>query len=224
VRVNSFDTRWCFSDLEAVVIRGLDGIVVPKVESAKQMQAIAVRISELEQQAGMEAGRTDLIAIIETALGVMRAEEIAAATPRLSRLAFGGADYTNDLNLEWTAEERELDFARARLSHASRLAGIEPPVDTVVVQIKDLERFRRSARLGKQMGFLGKLCIHPDQVAVCHEVFTPTQAELEHAQAIVFAFEEAEAQGLAAIQHKGAFVDYPVAHKARRVLALARSR
>ncbi|MBK6597277.1 MAG: CoA ester lyase [Proteobacteria bacterium] len=221
VRVNAFDTRWCYGDLDAVVIEGLDGIVVPKAESAQQLQAIATRISELEQQRGLTVGAIDLMAIIESARGVLLAEEIAAATPRLSRLAFGGADYTNDLNLEWTPEERELDFARARLAHASRLAGIEPPVDTVVVQIKDTERFRHSARTGKQFGFLGKLCIHPDQVAVCNEVFSPSAAEIAHAQSVVLAFEEAEARGVAAIQVDGAFIDYPVVYRARRVLALA---
>lgn len=221
VRVNAFDTRWCYGDLDTVVIKGLDGIVVPKAESAQQLQAIATRISELEQKRGLTVGAIDLMAIIESARGVLRAEEIAAATPRLSRLAFGGADYTNDLNLEWTPEERELDFARARLAHASRLAGIEPPVDTVVVQIKDTERFRHSARTGKQFGFLGKLCIHPDQVAVCNEVFSPSAAEIAHAQSVVLAFEEAEAKGVAAIQVDGAFIDYPVVYRARRVLALA---
>lgn len=221
VRVNSFDTRWCYGDLEAIVIPGLDGIVVPKAESAQQLHAIAMRISELEQQRGIAAGTIDLIAIVETARGVMRATELAAATPRLSRLALGGADYTNDLNLEWTAEERELDFARATLTHASRVGGIEPPVDTVVVQIKDRDRFVRSARTGKQFGFLGKLCIHPDQVAACHEVFTPSSAEIAHAQSVVLAFQQAEARGLAAIQIDGAFVDYPVVYKAQRVLALA---
>jgi citrate lyase subunit beta / citryl-CoA lyase len=221
VRINSFDSRWCFDDLSAVVGPWLDGIVVPKAESGEQLKVIAVRMSDLEKRAGMSAGHCDLMALIETAQGVLQAAEIARGTSRLARLAFGGGDYTNDLNLEWTAEERELDFARATLVHASRVAGLEPPVDTVVIEVKDPARFRLSATHGKRMGFAGKLCIHPDQVAPCNELFSPTPAEVERARAIVAAFEEAEARGSASIQVGGQFVDYPIVFKAQRVLALA---
>jgi citrate lyase subunit beta/citryl-CoA lyase len=152
---------------------------------------------------------------------VESATEIAAASPRVRRLAFGGGDYTNDLDLEWTVEEHELAYARARLSHASRLASIEQPVDTVVIQVKDVERFRQSAHTGRRMGFAGKLCIHPDQVLPCHEVFTPAPDEVARARAVVAAFDAAEAQGSASIQLDGQFIDYPIVYKARRVLALA---
>ena len=161
------------------------------------------------------------MAIVETARGIAFADEIAAADRRLARLAFGGGDYTNDLDLEWTLEERELDYARARLTHASRLANIEPPVDTVVIAVKDIERFRVSARNGRRMGLYGKLCIHPDQVAPCNDVFTPDAAQLAHARAVVEAFERAEASGSASIQVDGQFVDYPIVFKARRILAAA---
>jgi citrate lyase subunit beta/citryl-CoA lyase len=221
VRINSFDTRWCFDDLSAVVGPWLDGIVVPKAESGEQLRAVALRISDLEKRAGMNAGHCDLMALIETAQGVLQAAEIAKSTSRLARLAFGGGDYTNDLNLEWTADERELDFARATLTHVSRVAGLEPPVDTVVIEVKDTARFRQSAMNGKRMGFTGKLCIHPDQVAPCNEAFSPTADEVERARQIVRAFEEAEAQGSASIQVNGQFVDYPIVFKAQRILAIA---
>jgi citrate lyase subunit beta/citryl-CoA lyase len=221
VRINSFDSRWCFDDLAAVIGPWLDGIVVPKAESGEQLRAIALRISDLEKRAGLTPGKCDLMAIVETARGVMDAADLAKGTSRLARLAFGGGDYTNDLNLEWTAEERELDYARAALVHASRVAGLEPPVDTVVIEIKDTARFRQSAANGKRMGFLGKLCIHPDQVAPCNEAFSPTSAEIERAQEIVRAFEEAEAKGSASIQVNGQFIDYPIVFKAQRVLAIA---
>ena len=146
VRVNAFDTRWCMADLEAVIGPWLDGIVVPKAESPEHMQVLAQRISQLEEASGVTPGTLDLMAIVETAKGICHCDEIAAATPRLSRLAFGGGDYTHDLNLEWSADEMELAYARARLTHASRLAGLEAPVDTVVLEVKDVERFRASAR------------------------------------------------------------------------------
>jgi citrate lyase subunit beta/citryl-CoA lyase len=220
VRVNSLESRWCMGDLEAVVGPWLDGIVLPKAESGEQLRAVGDRISECERRAGMKPGSLDLMPIVETARGIEASAGIAAAGPRVRRLAFGGGDYTNDLDLEWTAEEHELAYARARLTHASRVAGIEPPIDTVVIQVRDVERFRRSAQNGRRMGFAGKLCIHPDQVLPCNETFTPTRAEVEHARAVIRAFEQAEAQGSASIQLDGQFIDYPIVYKAQRVLAL----
>jgi citrate lyase subunit beta / citryl-CoA lyase len=213
VRVNGLDTEWCADDIAAVAGPWLDGLVLPKVESAEQVRQASAWIAAVERAAGLP--------IVETARGIELANEIAAADRRLARLAFGGGDYTNDLDLEWTSEERELDYARARLTHASRLANIEPPVDTVVIAVKDIERFRVSARNGRRMGLYGKLCIHPDQVAPCNEVFTPDAAQLAHARAVVEAFERAEASGSASIQVNGQFVDYPIVFKARRILAAA---
>jgi citrate lyase subunit beta/citryl-CoA lyase len=94
-------------------------------------------------------------------------------------------------------------------------------VDTVVIEVRDQERFRQSALNGRRLGFQGKLCIHPDQIAPCHEVFTPGPGEIARARAIVAAFRDAEARGVASIQVDGVFVDYPVLYKAQRVLALA---
>jgi citrate lyase subunit beta/citryl-CoA lyase len=221
VRVNAFDTRWCLADLEGLIGPWLDGVVLPKTENPEHLQIVAQRISQLEDARSVARGTLDLMAIVETAKGVLGCEAIAAASPRLSRLAFGGGDYTHDLDLEWSPGEEELAYARARLTHASRVAGLEAPVDTVVLQVKDMERFRLSARNGRRMGFFGKLCIHPDQVGPCNEVFTPTADEVTRARAVVAAFEAAEAAGSASIQLDGQFIDYPVVHKAQRVLLLA---
>lgn len=221
VRANSFETAWCAGDLEAVIGPWLDGLMLPKTESAAQLQALDALIGELEEARGMPAGRVDLMPMIESARGIAAAEEIAAACPRVRRLAFGGVDYTLDLDLEWTPEERELDYARARLTHASRLAGLEPPIDTVVLQVKDPERFRQSARNARRMGFQGKCLIHPDQLGPCHEVFTPGEAEIARARAIVAAYEAAQAAGSGVTLLDGQLVEYPVLCKAQRVLALA---
>ncbi len=221
VRINGVDSRWCMGDIEAVIGPWLDGIVLPKTESADQLRLVSERMSEAERRLGMAGGRLDLMPIIETALGVESAREIAAAGPRVRRLAFGGGDYTNDLDIIWTPEEHELAYARAKLTHASRIAGIEPPVDTVVIQVKDTERFRLSALHGRRAGFAGKLCIHPDQVAPCNEVFSPTIEEIDYSRRVVEAFEKAEAIGSAAISLDGNFIDYPIVYKAQRILALA---
>ena len=221
VRINSVETEWCLDDIRAVVGPWLDGIVLPKTECAATLIKVDGWIANAERSAGLQPGRLDLVPIVETACGIENATEIAAATPRVRRLAFGGGDYVHDLDLIWTPEEHELAYARARLTHASRVAGLEPPIDTVVLQVKDTERFRRSARNGRGMGFQGKLCIHPDQVAACNEAFTPSAAEIEQARAIVVAFAEAEAAGLASIQVNGQFIDYPIVYQARRILAQA---
>jgi citrate lyase subunit beta/citryl-CoA lyase len=221
VRINAFDSRWCIADLEAVVGPWLDGVVLPKAENPDHIKVLSQRMNRLEDEHGVVPGTLDLMVIVETARGVSRCDEIAAANVRLGRLALGGADYTLDLDLEWSAGEEELAYARARLSHASRLAGIDPPVDTVVPAVKDSERFRLSARNGRKMGFFGKLCIHPDQVAPCNEAFTPSPEEVERARAVVAAFEQAEASGSASIQLDGQFIDYPILYKAQRVLLLA---
>jgi citrate lyase subunit beta/citryl-CoA lyase len=223
VRINSVDTHWCMADLEALVGPWLDGIVVPKVESADHLKVISERMTDCERRRGMDPGALDLLPIIETARGIEGIRAIAAGTARVRRLSFGGADYSNDLDLGSSDDEAEFAYARARLAHASRAAGLEPPIDTVVTQIRDQERFRRSARNARLLGFGGKLCIHPDQIAPCHEVFTPSADEITRARRIVAAFEAAESAGSAAIQVDGQFVDYPVLYKARRVLALART-
>jgi citrate lyase subunit beta / citryl-CoA lyase len=220
VRINGFDSRFWMADLEAVVGAWIDGIVLPKAENPEQIRAVDVRISQMERRAGLKEGTLELMPIVETAKGVENATAIAGASGRVRRLSFGGGDYTNDLDLIWTPEERELDYARARLTHASRVAGIEPPIDTVVIQVKDTPRFRLSAQNGRRMGFQGKLCIHPDQVGPCNEEFTPTAEEIAHARAVIGAFQAAEAAGSASIQLNGYFIDYPIVYKAQRVLAL----
>jgi citrate lyase subunit beta/citryl-CoA lyase len=220
VRINGFESKYWMADLEAVVGAWIDGIVLPKSEAPEQIRAVDVRMAQMERRAGMKEGTLELMPIIETAKGVENATPIAAASARVKRLSFGGGDYTHDLDLIWTAEEQELAYARARLTHASRVAGIEPPIDTVVIQIKDTPRFKLSAQNGRRMGFQGKLCIHPDQVAPCHEVFTPSAEEVAHARAVVAAFQAAEKAGSASIQLNGYFIDYPIVYKAQRVIAL----
>lgn len=221
VRVNGIDTPFWQQDLDTLAGPWLDGVVLPKVESAAQVQAIDAHMAECERRTGLAPRALDLMLIVETALGIVNVEAIAAASPRIGRIALGGGDYTNDLDLEWTPDEAALAYGRARLVHASRAAGIEPPVDTVVLEVHDQGRFRESARNGRRLGFRGKLCIHPDQVGPCHEVFTPGAGEIARARAIVAAFQDAEAKGTASIQVDGTFVDYPVARKARRLLGLA---
>ncbi len=221
VRINDVTTEWWQDDVAAVVGPRTDGIVLPKVESAEMLLAVDQALTAAELASGIAPGSTDLMPIVETAAGIEYAQQFAGTCPRVRRLAFGGGDYTLDLDFVWNADEDVLAYARARLAHASRLASLEPPIDTVVLQIKDDARFVASAERGRTFGFAGKLCIHPQQVPLCHQVFTPDAAEIERARAIVAAFRDAEANGNASIQLDGYFIDYPIVYKAERTLALA---
>ncbi len=221
VRVNSIDTQWCADDIKATVGPWLNGIVLPKVEDVDALLQVDAWLLEAESAAGLPTGSLDLLPIVETAKGIEYANALATCGSRVRRLAFGGGDYTLDLNYNWSADEEVLQYARARLPHASRLGGFVPPIDTVVLQINDDQRFQASAMRGRQFGFGGKLCIHPNQVPLTNTLFTPSADEITHAEAVVAAFEAAESSGSASIQLDGYFIDYPIVYKSQRVLALA---
>ena len=219
VRVNAHSTEWCFADLMAVVRSGLDGIVLPKVESPDQLRAVDWVIGALERERGLTAGRIDLVPIIETALGMRDIGAIAASGTRVKRLAFGAGDYTLDLGMVWSRDEAELLPARSAVVTASRAAGIEPPLDTVWADLRDAEGFARSAAHAAALGFQGKMCIHPDQIAGANTAFSPSAEQLAWAGRVIAAFDEAEARGLASIQLDGQFIDYPIVQRARQVVS-----
>jgi len=197
---------------------GLDGIILPKVESAAGLATIDWLLAQLERDRGLPPGGTDLIPIIETARGLDRLGAILVSGTRVRRVAFGAGDFTLDVNMAWSRDEAELAHARAVIVTASRAAGIEAPLDTVWVELTDRDGLEASARTALGFGFQGKMCIHPDQIAVVNRVFTPSDEEIASAERIVAAFAKAEADGSAAIQLDGKFIDYPIVYRARRVV------
>lgn len=221
VRVNGAADPGCLDDLLQVVRPGLAGVILPKAESPAQLQALDWAVTQLESRQGLPAGAIELVPLVESARGVEDALALAGSTRRVRRMTYGVADYSLDLGLQPDAQESGLAYLRARLVHASRATGREAPVDSVVVEIRDLERLRESALRARALGFAGKLCLHPDQVPVVNEVFGPTEAELAHARAIVEAYDAARARGEAAVTVGGAFVDAPVAERARKLLQRA---
>jgi citrate lyase subunit beta / citryl-CoA lyase len=227
VRINAIGTPWCLGDLLAIVGPGLDGIVLPKLEHAADLRAIDWAITSLERERGLPPAGIDLMPIIETATGFVRLDAILqarewkdySASWRVHRIAFGAGDFTNDVGMTWTLDESELAEMRARMILASRAAGLEAPIDTVWIHLKEMEWYRRSVERSRKMGFQGRLCIHPDQVPIANALFTPSASEVEKAERIVAAFRDAESRGLAAIQVDGVFVDYPIVYRAERTLA-----
>jgi citrate lyase subunit beta/citryl-CoA lyase len=202
VRVNASDTEWCFRDLDEVVL-------------------IDWMIAQFERERGLPIGAIDLMPIIETGIGLHALDAIIAACTRIKRVSFGAGDFTRDMGMKWSADEAELAYARGRLILASRVGGLEPPIDTVHIDLADEDSFAQSIITGVKFGFQGKLLIHPKQVELTNQSFMPSPKEIARAQKIVGAFSAAEGAGSASIQVDGYFVDYPIVQKARHVLALA---
>ena len=227
VRVNPLVATAGFSqpigeaDLAAIIRPGLAGIILPKVESPDDLRRADTLLQELEVQHGLASGSVDAIPIIETALAVQRAYDIAASGTRVKRLAFGAGDFTRDIGVAWSRREIESQYARSALVIASRAASLEPPLDTVWVDLRDPRGLAHSTRTAKQLGFQGKMAIHPSQVEPINTVFSPSAAEIAYATRVVDAFAQAEADGLASIQLDGQFIDYPIVESAQRVLAMA---
>ena len=230
VRVNAPSTHFCFSDLIETVHRKVDGVVVPKVESAADLHAIDWMLWNLELERGIAEGSIDLMPQIETAAGLHRIDRVLQARSlrpykgawRVKRVAFGAADLGHELNLSPSLDEPELADARARVVLASRAAGLEGPIDSPWFHFNEAEAFARALERSRRGGFQGRLCVHPDQIAPVNTAYTPSADELARAERIVVAFKQAEARGEAAVQVDGQMVDYPVAYRAQALLDAVR--
>jgi citrate lyase subunit beta/citryl-CoA lyase len=226
VRVNAASTPFCYRDLVETVRPGMDGVIVPKIESAADLHAVDWLLANLEREQELAEGSIDLMPIIETAAGVQRVDRILQARNlrpyrapwRVKRVAFGAGDYANDVGLSPTLEEQELSDARARLVLASRAAGMENPIDSPWFHFKESEAFRRALERSRRGGFQGRLCVHPDQIGPVNAAYLPSEEEIASAQRIVSAFREAEARGSAAIQVDGQMIDYPIVYRAQALL------
>ena len=225
IRVNALGSGLLQGDLDEVIVKDLNFIIAPKVESTEHIKEIDRRLLDAEKKKGMEAAAVGVIPLIESARAVQNIFQIVSETTGSSRIvtvAFGAADYTLDMGIEMTREGTELSYPRSRIPVACRAAGIEPPLDTpFMIDLKDIEALKADAMRAKRLGFQGKLCIHPNQIEPCNAIFSPTREEILYAEKVVQAFEEAESKGMGAIQLDGKFIDYPVVNRSRRILKLA---
>ena len=227
VRTNPIGLKADFSadlgmgDIEAVVCAELDGLVVPKVESAEELVEVDKTITKIEKRLGITVGSLEVQPLIETASGLWNAYDIARSVPRVRTLQFGAGDFSRDVNMEWSRDETELIYARSRLVMVCRAAGIDAPIDSAWVRLDDAEGLANSATRAKNLGFQGKLCIHPEQVEIVNRAFSYVSVvELARAKKIVDAFAEALSRGSASTSVDGMFVDYPIVESAKRVLEL----
>lgn len=219
VRVNPAASKYILDDLEAVVGLPVDGLMLAKAESAEEVLRVVWLLGLIEEKKGVPPGKTNLIPFIESAGGIISAREIAACSRRIRSLAFGGVDFSQELGLRYPAESDGLFFARSQLVLASRSAGIDPPLDTVFPDIKDVAKLEAEASIAGKLGFQGKLVIHPAQIEPVNRIFTPTPEEIDYARKVVAAFDRAEGSGTAVIQLDGKMVEYPVYRRARALLS-----
>jgi citrate lyase subunit beta/citryl-CoA lyase len=214
VRINQLPMG--LEDLPFVIGHGAQAILIPKVERPDQVTQVAEEVDRL-------AGDVDapwLLPILESGAGVLAAEAIAKAHPSVVALTIGLEDYTADLGAARTAEGRESFWARSMVVAAARAAGVQP-LDSVHSDVADPEGLAAAVREAKSLGFEGKGCIHPRQIAAVHAAFAPTEPELEHAQRVVRAFEEATAKGLGVVSLGSKMIDPPVVKRAQKTVAMA---
>lgn len=218
VRINQLPKG--LDDLKYIVPHNVHVILIPKCESAEQVKSAAQEIKLLKSEYAI-TGTIYLMPIIESALGVIKAYEIATASEKICSLAIGLEDYTADIGTQRTNEGRESIFARQMLVNAAKAAGVQA-IDTVFSDVTDMEALRQSVIEAKSLGFEGKGCIHPRQIKVVHEAFAPTTEEIEKAKKIVTAFEEAEKKGLGVVSLGSKMIDPPVVKRALNTMHLAK--
>ena len=219
VRVNPLSTPYGKKDVEAVVKAGVHVIRMPKTETADEIRELEAEIEKVETEIGC-LGRTQIMAAIESTLGVINAYEIATASKRMMGIALGAEDYCANLKAQRTPEGMELLMARQTIVVAARAAGIDA-LDTVYSNLNDMETFRKEVELIKTLGFDGKSIINPRQIEIVNEVFAPTEKAIEKAKTIIAAIKEAEKRGSGVISVNGKMVDRPVVIRAQRTIELA---
>lgn len=222
VRVNPLDSEFGLLDLNAVVRAGVDVVRMPKTETAQDVVDMDNAITDIEKACGREVGSTKMLAAIESPLGITQANQIATASERLIGIALGAEDYVRNLKTERSPEGIELLFARCSILQAARAAGIQA-FDTVYSNANNEEGFLKEAALIKQLGFDGKSLINPRQIELLHNLFAPTQKDVEQAKRIIEAAEEAEKQGSGVVSLNGKMIDAPIIERAKLVLERAKS-
>lgn len=220
VRINGLMTGLTAQDCDFVIQKGLDGVMLPKVESKEDVIESEKIIEKLEKERGMKSGSIVLIPTLETAKGVVNVYEIAFSSKRVIAIGFGAVDFTRDMGTSLSKEGTELFFARSQVAIAARAAGVQA-LDTVFIDLADKEGLIKDSQLAKQLGFKGKFLIHPSQIEPVNQIFSPLPKEIEYAKKVVSAFKEAEARGLGAASLEGRMIDIAVFRQAEDLLALA---
>ncbi len=199
------------------------GVALPKADDAQDIETVSKALQEIEIKAGVAVGSLSILPMIETCLGLRNSFDIAKSSKRISGMALASAeegDFMVDLGGRWTPRSLALNYPRSKLVVDSRAAGLEWIVDGVFMNLKDTQMLREECLIARELGFVGKMAIHPTQVDVMHEVFSPSAEEIEYARGMIAAFREGEARGVGAVKYQGMMVDYANVRLAERTLAL----
>lgn len=223
VRINAIGHERMDADLEAVLRPGLDGLVLPKVETAEEVLRVEAILKEREPKLKIAPGSVRLLVAIESPKGLINAPAIAACSPRVIGLMFGAEDYGREVGLPTVreGEARDMIYARSALVVAAASAHVQA-VDGVWVDLKDTEGLWNFARQSRRLGFSGMSLIHPSQIDPINSVFSPAPEEIDYARKVVQAYEEALARGDGSIAFGGQLIDRPIVERARRTLEMAR--
>ncbi len=220
VRINPLGTEFFEDDLKEIIPTKPYAIVLPKAETHKQILQICDKIAVIEERNGMPIGTIKLAPIIESALGVLQAEQIALASDRIVGISPGGEDLTADLGAERTIEGEELLYIRSKLLLAARGAGVQV-YDTVYTNVRDNVGLLLQTKKIIRLGYDGKACIHPSQIELIHKSFMPTEAQIERAERIIGAYKIAQEQGVGVICVDNKMIDVPVVKRSERILKRA---
>ena len=199
------------------------GVALPKTDDAQDVETVSKALQDIEIKAGVAVGSLSILPTIETCLGLRNSFDIARSSKRVSGMALASAeqgDFMVDLGGRWTPRSLALTYPRSKLVVDSRAAGVEWIVDGVFMNLKDTQMLREECLIARELGFVGKMAIHPTQVDVMHEVFSPSAKEIEYARGLIAAFREGEARGVGAVKYEGMMVDYANVRLAERTLAL----
>ena len=222
VRINPTDTEFWKEDLDAVIPLKPDMIMPTKVSGGEMIREVSTYMGQVEERSGIEKGSVKILPLIETALGVEKAYEIASSDVRVAGLFLGGEDFTADMHCKRTKEGQEIFYARTRLVCAARAWGIEA-YDTPFTDVEDMEGLRKDTEFAKSLGFAGKAVISPRHVDIVNEVFSPTEAEIEYAHDVMDAIEDGKRQGKGVISLRGKMIDAPIAKRAQQVLEMEKA-
>ena len=220
-RVNALETGILKEDLQAVINQNVFAIAIGKIYSSKDVQEISNLISKAEKEQKIKEGSIKLILWMETAQAIINAYEILTSNQRIVGSAFGAEDFTNDMGIHRTENENEIFFARNQLSVASKAANVIA-LDTPFFAFKDPGALKENSLFAKSIGFKGKFAIHPDQIDIINDCFSPSIQEIDHAKKVIKTFEEAKKQGRGSTSLDGLVIDVPVVKRAESLLNISK--
>ena len=224
VRINAIGHPRMDADIESVVRPGLEGLVLPKVETVEEVRRVDALLTEREPKSKMAGGGVRLLVAIESPRGLLNAPAIAGCSPRIVGLIFGAEDFGRELGLPTSreGEARDLIYARSAIVVAAASAHVQA-VDGVWVDLKDTEGLFGFARQSRRIGFSAMSLIHPSQIDPINKTFSPTPEEIDYAQQVLKAFDEAQARGDGSIAFGGQLIDRPIVERARRTVEMAKA-